>query len=150
MHNQNRITTRKYIENFSPTLEENNFSKNVVYLEAHDFVTPYIVHSDKGVKMLEASPLFLRTVSYNCDTGKRKTEICTLTNRHQFVLDTTSVPLVPFLDSIPYLKSEKDQLAWIEAYRDNPSLSCTIIIEAEIITLKDYNDFYLKTGCVVK
>lgn len=114
-------------------------------LPAIDSASPSQVESDT-TKMIDATPLFLRTVSYNCDDGRRKTEICTLGPRHLFVLDTSCKPLMPFVDGIPYLKEKEDQIQYIQRYNENPSMAATILIEAEIITLAEYNTFYLKNG----
>jgi hypothetical protein len=107
--------------------------------------SPHQIESDCS-KMIDATPLFLRTVSYNCDDGRRKTEICTLGPRHLFVLDTSSEPLVPFIDGIPYLKDKEDQVKYVQRFKEVQGMAATILIEAEIITLKEYNTYYLKNG----
>ena len=133
---------------FSHNFKIEEFAKRKQSLDipSLEFSTPSIIESES--EMADTYPLFLRTVTYNADTGKRKTEICTLSNRHQFTLDTSNTPLMPVIDGIPYLKSEKDQIEFINIFKDNPSAPHCFIIEAEIITLEQYNNFYLKTGCL--
>ena len=93
---------------------------------------------------LTPGPLFLRTVVYNMDTHEAVTEIVVLTNAHCFKLMSVSNLPFPTLDGIMIITNKENFEKYKRLYADNTRMPNSIILDAELLDWREYNQSYLR------